>query len=177
MALRFLADSNTTIQTIREANHEVLRLKDVLPVESSDMVVITKAQEIDAILLSLNGDFSHIVNYPPKNYKGIVALQMHNHAEILPKLIARLTAYLKVNTTMDQLGCTKTSRGFLRAPRVAIGAVKLQPVTSGRWTVTAEVASSSLVVPAIHSKKVERSSLQPTRVQKGAFLHPFCIPF
>ena len=69
MALRFLADhcvSNSTIQTIQEANHEVLRLRDVLPVESSDMVVITKAQEIDAILLSLNGDFSHIVNYPPK---------------------------------------------------------------------------------------------------------------
>src|ERR1700756_4805378 len=65
------------------------------------MVVITKAQEIDAILLSLNGDFSHIVNYPPKNYKGIVTLQMHNHAEILPKLIARLTAYLKIKTTMD----------------------------------------------------------------------------
>ena len=62
MALRFLADhcvSNSTIQTIREANHEVLRLRDVLPVESSDMVVITKAQEIDAILLSLNGDFPY----------------------------------------------------------------------------------------------------------------------
>jgi predicted nuclease of predicted toxin-antitoxin system len=104
MALRFLADhcvSNSTVQTLREANHEVLRLKDVLPVESSDTIVITKAQEIDAILLSLNGDFSHIVNYPPKNYKGIVAMQMHNHSEILPALIARLTAYLKVHTTMD----------------------------------------------------------------------------
>src|SRR5438552_15657315 len=68
MALRFLADhcvSNSTVQSLREANHEVLRLKDVLPVESPDLVVITKAQEIDAILLSLNGDFSHIVNYPP----------------------------------------------------------------------------------------------------------------
>jgi predicted nuclease of predicted toxin-antitoxin system len=104
MALRFLADhcvSNSTVQTLREANHEVLRLKDVLPVESSDTIVITKAQEIDAILLSLNGDFSHIVNSPPKSYKGIVAMQMHNHSEILPKLIARLTAYLKVHTTMD----------------------------------------------------------------------------
>jgi len=28
-------------------------------------------------------------------------MQMHNHSEILPKLIARLTAYLKVYTTMD----------------------------------------------------------------------------
>jgi predicted nuclease of predicted toxin-antitoxin system len=87
MALRFLADhcvSNSTIQTLREANHEVLRLKDVLPVESSDTIVITKAQEIDAILLSLNGDFSHIVNYPPKNYKGIVAIQMHTTQKFFP---------------------------------------------------------------------------------------------
>src|SRR5271165_4541527 len=104
MALRFLADhcvSNSTVQTLREANHEVLRLKDVLPVESADAIVIAKAQEIDAILLSLNGDFADIVNYPPKNYKGIVALQMRNHSEILVKLVARLTAYLKVHTTMD----------------------------------------------------------------------------
>jgi predicted nuclease of predicted toxin-antitoxin system len=110
MALRFLADhcvSNSTIQTIQEANHEILRLRDVLPVESSDMVVITKAQEIDAILLSLNGDFSHIVNFPPKDYKGIVALQMHNHAETLPKLVARLTAYLKVHTTAGSCSSSK----------------------------------------------------------------------
>ena len=43
--------------------------------------------------------------------------------------------------------------------------------------VTAEVASSSLVVPAIHSKRVERISMKPTRVQKGAFLHPLLHPF
>jgi hypothetical protein len=56
-----------------------------------------------------------------------------------------------------RLGCNKTSREFLRAPRAAIGAVKLQKVTSGRWTVTAEVASSSLVVPAI-SQELIRSA-------------------
>src|SRR5713101_7035817 len=99
MALRLLADhciSNTIVQTLRDANHEVLRLKDLLPVESSDALVIAKAQEIDAILLSLNGDFADIVTYPPKNYKGIVALQMRSHPEILPQLLARLTAYLKL---------------------------------------------------------------------------------
>ena len=86
MALRFLADhciSNFTVQTLREANHEVVRLKEILPVESSDAVVIAKAQEFDATLLSLN-DFADIVTYPPKNYKGIVAVQMRNHSEILP---------------------------------------------------------------------------------------------
>jgi hypothetical protein len=39
---------------------------------------------------------------------------------------------------------------------VAIGAVKLQLVTSGRWAVTAEVASSSLVVPAILFKPLRK---------------------
>ena len=99
MALRFLADhcvSNTTIRTLRDAGHEVLRLRDVLPVESPDRAVIAKAQEIDAILLSLNGDFADIVTYPPKSYKGIVALQMRNHAEVLERLLARLGEYLSV---------------------------------------------------------------------------------
>ena len=44
-------------------------------------------------------------------------------------------------------------------------------------SVTAEVASSSLVVPAIHSKRVVPSSTKPTGVQKDTFLHPFCTPF
>ena len=43
--------------------------------------------------------------------------------------------------------------------------------------VTAEVASSSLVVPAILSKRVVPISLKPSRLQKGAVLHPFCTRF
>jgi predicted nuclease of predicted toxin-antitoxin system len=59
MALRFLADhciSNTIVRALRDAAHEVVRLKDILPVESADTTVIAKAQEIDAILLSMNRD-------------------------------------------------------------------------------------------------------------------------
>jgi len=104
MAVRFLADhciSNSIIQTLQEASHEVLRLKDVLPVDTPDSLVIAKAQEIGAILLSLNGDFADIVTYPPKKYKGIVALQMRNHSEILPHLMRRLTAYLAAHSAME----------------------------------------------------------------------------
>jgi len=78
-----------------------VRLKDVLPVESPDTIVIGKAQEIDAILLSMNGDFADILTYRPKNYKGIVALQMRNHAEVLEHLMVRLTGYLKVQPAME----------------------------------------------------------------------------
>jgi hypothetical protein len=68
---------------------------------SPDHVVIAKAQEIDSVLLSLNGDFADIVTYPPKKYKGIVALQMRNHSEILPHLLARLVAYLGHHSEME----------------------------------------------------------------------------
>ena len=103
MALRFLADhciSNLTVQNLKDSKHEVVRLRDVLPVESPDQVVIAKAQEIDSILLSLNGDFADIVTYPPKKYKGIIALQMRNHSEILPHLLSRLIAYLEIHSEM-----------------------------------------------------------------------------
>lgn len=104
MALRFLDDSasrNSTVQTLREANYEVFRLRDVLPVESTDAIVLAKAQEIDAVLISLDGDFADIINYPPKDFKGIIALQMRNHPEILPRLLARLRAYLKSQPAME----------------------------------------------------------------------------
>jgi len=58
-------------------------------------------------LLSMNGDFADIVNYPPKKYKGIVALQMRNHAEVLERLLARLTEYyeLSLRSSTTVAGC------------------------------------------------------------------------
>ena len=104
MALRFLADhciSNTIVQILRDSGHEVARLRDVMAVESSDRLVIAKAQEMDAILLSMNGDFADIVTYPPKGHKGIVALQMRNHPEALEHLMARLIDYLRTHPAKE----------------------------------------------------------------------------
>lgn len=90
MALRFFADhciSNLITQSLESSGHEVLRLKDYVPAESPDSVVIAQAQELDAVLLSLNGDFADIVTYPPAQFKGIIALQILNHPEITAHLI------------------------------------------------------------------------------------------
>jgi hypothetical protein len=89
------------IQSLRNAGHEVLRLKDYLPIESSDLVVIAKAQELDTLLLSLNGDFSDIVTYPPENYQGIIALQVRNHPETIPRLLMRLQTYFSLFPVME----------------------------------------------------------------------------
>src|SRR5216684_4772972 len=44
-------------------------------------------------------------------------------------------------------------------------------------TVTAEVASSSLVVPAISFQRLASIPLKPKRVQKCAILHPFSTSY
>jgi predicted nuclease of predicted toxin-antitoxin system len=104
MALRFFADhcvSNLIIQSLAAAGHEVLRLKDHLPVESPDSAVIAKSQDLGAVLLSLNGDFADIVAYPPARFKGIVALQILNHPEITSRVVDRLKHYLELHPHME----------------------------------------------------------------------------
>ena len=103
MSLKFFADhciSNFIIRTLREANYEVLRLKDHLAPDSPDQTVILKAQDLDAILISLNGDFADIVAYPPENYKGIIALQVRDHPEIIPHLMKKLLQFLTTHNDM-----------------------------------------------------------------------------
>ncbi len=104
MSLTFFADHcvpNSVIQVLRDAGHEVRILKGHIPRDSDDPVVIAKAQELPAILVSLNGDFSDIVTYPPSNYKGIIALQVRNHPRVIPALMQRLLDYLAAHPNMS----------------------------------------------------------------------------
>ena len=97
MSLRFLSDQCVPAEiaeTLRRHGHQVTLLREVLPIRAVDPMVIAKAQELGAILLSLNGDFADIVAYPPASYLGIVAVQLHNHPEIIPPLMERLAAFL-----------------------------------------------------------------------------------
>jgi predicted nuclease of predicted toxin-antitoxin system len=107
MSLKFLADQcvpGSIIGALRADGYEVLRLRDVIPPDSPDLAVISKAQELGAILLSLNGDFADIVSYPPANYKGIIGLQVRNHPEIIPQIITRLSAFLSEHADITYYG-------------------------------------------------------------------------
>jgi len=109
MSLRRFADHcvpRSIIRALRDAGHDVLVLKDHLPVNSPDEHVIAKVQELGAILLSLNGDFSDIVRYPPANYLGIIALQVRNHPELIPQILQRLIAYLVAHPAPEQYAGT-----------------------------------------------------------------------
>ena len=97
MSLRLLADQCVPTEIadlLRRTGHQVIKVRDVMPIRSPDRAVIAKAQELKCILVSLNGDFLDIVTYPPQNYQGIVAIQLHNHPEVIPLLMKRLCEYL-----------------------------------------------------------------------------------
>jgi predicted nuclease of predicted toxin-antitoxin system len=103
MSLRFFADqcvSNSVVAALRNAGHEVLLLREQISCDSNDGAVLEKAQELEAVLVSLNGDFADIVTYPPSSYRGIIALQVKNHPEVIPAMLTRLLSYLAAHSTM-----------------------------------------------------------------------------
>ena len=105
MSLRFFADHCVPMEVVRRLRHEgheVLTLRELMPPRSPDPMVIGKAQDLNCILLSLNGDFSDIVSYPPAKYKGIVALQLHNHPEIISVVMDRLAHYLAAHPNSSE---------------------------------------------------------------------------
>jgi len=100
MALRFFADHclpRTVVKILLNEGHEVLNLKDHMPPDSTDSEVIRKAQELDSILVSLNGDFADIVAFPPDKYKGIISLQVRNRPEIVSQLMEKLTDFISAH--------------------------------------------------------------------------------
>ncbi|MDA0834727.1 MAG: DUF5615 family PIN-like protein [Planctomycetota bacterium] len=104
MGLQFLADhcvSNAIVESLCENGHAVVRLREHLPVDSSDSEVIALAQKLDVILLSLNGDFADIVTYPPSNFGGIIAIQLRNHPESNPQLMKRLCTFFTNQSDRD----------------------------------------------------------------------------
>jgi predicted nuclease of predicted toxin-antitoxin system len=104
MSLRFFSDhcvSNFIINSLRNSGNEVFILKDHIPVDSPDSLVLRQAQKLDSILISLNGDFSDILTYPPQRYKGIIALQIRNHPEVIPHLMERLVKFLSAHPRME----------------------------------------------------------------------------
>lgn len=98
--MRFFADHcvpTSAIEALEAESHEVARLRNQLPTDAPDPEVIAEAERLDAVLLSLNGDFSDLVRYPPQKYGGIVSLQVKGRPEVLDRIVQRLIGYLKAH--------------------------------------------------------------------------------
>ena len=103
----FLADhcvSEKFCQILEDQGHKVVRVKEVMPTDSPDEQVISKAQDLNAVLVSLNGDFSHIENYPPSQFGGIISLRLQNKPSLTPLISDLLLRYLKGKSQEDLKG-------------------------------------------------------------------------
>lgn len=58
-----------------EWGYPVTLLKEHIPVDSPDSDVIELAQDLDAVLLTADKDFSSILDYPPDSHVGIIVLR------------------------------------------------------------------------------------------------------
>lgn len=97
MSLRLFIDQcvpRSVIAALRNAGYSVDLLREHLPINAKDPEVISQAQILNALLVTLNGDFADIINYPPANFGGTIALQIRNHPESLPAIIMRMLTYL-----------------------------------------------------------------------------------
>lgn len=97
MTLRLYIDQcvpRSVSESLRDAGYAVELLRQHLPINAKDAEVIASAQSLGALLVTLNGDFADIINYPPARFGGIIALQVKNHPESLPAIVMRLLTYL-----------------------------------------------------------------------------------
>ncbi len=94
---------NRVAVALASDGHDVIRLRECLPTDSADQVVLQKASELDAVLVTLNGDFADITAYPPAIHRGVVALQLRNRPEVLSLILDRLLVYLRQHADRREL--------------------------------------------------------------------------
>ena len=81
--MKFLLDANmprSSAGLLRELGHEVEDVRDVLPNGAQDAEVAAYARAGKLILITRDFDFADIRNYPPKDYAGIIVLELPEDA-------------------------------------------------------------------------------------------------
>jgi hypothetical protein len=103
MELRFFADHcvpNTVVESLRNAGHEVWRVRDCIPTESPVWSSFQRRKNWMRFLylLTVTSLISSLTLQPLN--KGIISLQVRNHPEILPEIMSRLKDYLVAHPDM-----------------------------------------------------------------------------
>jgi len=75
--MKFLLDANIpySAREIFGKNHNALHVKDLKLQNASDKEIIDWAKQNKAALISRDFDFANILNFPPKDYSGIIILK------------------------------------------------------------------------------------------------------
>jgi predicted nuclease of predicted toxin-antitoxin system len=63
------------VRILKAWGYLVVTVTEHIPANSADTDVIQLAQQLDAVLLSIDLDFANVIDYPPDQYAGIVVLR------------------------------------------------------------------------------------------------------
>ena len=95
--MRFLLDANmprSAVSLLRELGYVTEDVRDILPNGADDMEVANRAKLDRAILVTRDFDFADIRNYPPKEYTGIIVLELPDDA-VATQVTAALKSFLE----------------------------------------------------------------------------------
>ena len=65
------------LRLLHEWGYDAILMTDEIPADATDTKVVALARRLDAVLLTVDLDFSNILDYPPQNYQGIIVLRYH----------------------------------------------------------------------------------------------------
>ena len=92
----------STAGLLRELGHEVEEVREILPDGAADIVVATQAKARHAILVTRDFDFADIRNYPPKDYAGIIVLELPEDA-VAAQVTGTLKSFVEKPNLMERL--------------------------------------------------------------------------
>lgn len=119
--MRFLIDADLPRSTrllLERAGHEALDVRDIGLGDAEDAVIAAKAKTDQLCLLTGDFGFADVRNYPPKEYSGLVVLE-------LPKNPTGEVILNLVQTLLEQADIVK--RLPSRLAIVSFGRVRLRP--------------------------------------------------
>jgi len=101
--MRFLLDANMPRRAalaLRDLGHECHDVRDLQMRHAADAQIAAYAKEHFLALLTRDGDFADVRNYPPQQYHGIVVLDLPDQASA--KLIVELlVSFAKNQRVLD----------------------------------------------------------------------------
>ncbi len=77
--MKILADmhiSPVAVQFLRDLGHDVVRVNEILPPDTSDKIIVETAVESKRVILTQDLDFSEIITFSGNTYPSLISLRL-----------------------------------------------------------------------------------------------------
>ncbi len=101
----FLVDASlprATAEVIRAAGHQATDVRDIGLGDAADDLIAAHAVEHGQCIITRDGDFGNVVDYPPADYRGIVVIEAHDGAG-RAVVLGMIERFLRETEIVDRL--------------------------------------------------------------------------